>query len=123
VTRVLIDCDPGLDDALALLLVLASPELELAGVTTVAGNQTVDKTTANALKLLELAGRSEVPVAAGAARPLAGKLVVADDAHGASGLGRLDLPDPPTSPADRPAVDFLAEQVVTSKRPSSPSDR
>ena len=56
---VLVDCDPGLDDALALLLVLASPELELLGVTSVAGNQTIDKTTANALRVLELAGRSD----------------------------------------------------------------
>ena len=75
----IVDCDPGLDDALALLLVLASPELELLGVTTVAGNQTVDKTTANALRVLELAGREDVRVARGADRPLVGELVVADE--------------------------------------------
>ena len=67
---VLIDCDPGHDDAIALLLALASPEVELLGVTTVAGNQTLDKTTANALRVLELAGRGDVPVAAGAERLL-----------------------------------------------------
>ena len=69
-TPVLIDCDPGHDDAMALLLALASPELELLGVTTVHGNQTLDKTTANALRVLEFAGRGDVTVAAGADRPL-----------------------------------------------------
>ena len=75
---ILLDCDPGHDDAIALLLALASPEVELLGVTTLAGNQTLDKTTANAIRVLELAGRGEVPVAAGADRPLvrAAELVV-----------------------------------------------
>jgi pyrimidine-specific ribonucleoside hydrolase len=116
-TRVLVDCDPGLDDALALLLVLASPELELRGVTTVAGNQTIDKTTENALKVLELAGRGDIPVAEGAARPLAGELVVAADAHGASGLGGLVLPPPSAGPVEQPAVDFLAEQLQAADEP------
>jgi inosine-uridine nucleoside N-ribohydrolase len=116
-TRVLLDCDPGLDDALALLLVLASPELDLAGVTTVAGNQAIEKTTENALKLLELAERSDVPVAAGAARPLAGELVLADDAHGDTGLGNLVLPEPRARPVDQPAVDFLADQLLAAAEP------
>ena len=114
---VLVDCDPGLDDALALLLVVASPELELLGVTAVAGNQTVDKTTANALKVLELVGREEVPVASGAAGPLAGELVVADDAHGESGLGELDLPASRTEPVDQAAVDLLADRLLAAKSP------
>ena len=113
----IVDCDPGLDDALALLLVLASPELELLGVTTVAGNQTVDKTTANALRVLELAGREDVRVARGADRPLVGELVVADDAHGDSGLGGLVLPEPKTEPANEHAVDFLAERLLGADRP------
>jgi inosine-uridine nucleoside N-ribohydrolase len=117
VIPVLVDCDPGLDDALALLLVLASPELDLLGVTAVAGNQTVDKTTANALKVLELAGRADVPVASGAAGPLAGELVVADDAHGTSGLGDLDLPEPSTVPVEQAAVDLLAERLLASETP------
>jgi pyrimidine-specific ribonucleoside hydrolase len=116
-TRVLVDCDPGLDDALALLLVLASPELELLGVTTVAGNQTVERTTENALKVLELAGRGDIAVSAGAAGPLAGELVVAADAHGESGLGGLVLPAPSASPAEERAVDFLAEQLRSSEEP------
>jgi inosine-uridine nucleoside N-ribohydrolase len=117
VTRVLVDCDPGLDDAIALLLVLASPELQLRGVTTVAGNQTLDKTTENALKVLELAGRGDIPVAAGADRPLAGELVVAADAHGKTGLGDLVLPPPSTGPVGQRAVDFLAEQLQAAKEP------
>src|SRR5581483_2724006 len=76
-TPVLLDCDPGHDDAIALLLALASPELELLGVTTVHGNQTLAKRTANALRVLERAGRADVPVAAGAERPLARELRVA----------------------------------------------
>src|SRR5204863_87704 len=68
---ILLDCDPGHDDAIAILLALASPEVELLGVTTVAGNQTLEKTTANALRVLELAGRADIPVAAGAHRPAA----------------------------------------------------
>ncbi|MDQ3500012.1 MAG: nucleoside hydrolase, partial [Actinomycetota bacterium] len=67
---VIIDCDPGHDDAIALLLALASPELEIVGVTTVGGNAPLEMTTKNALKVLELAGRTEIPVAAGFARPL-----------------------------------------------------
>jgi inosine-uridine nucleoside N-ribohydrolase len=117
VIPVLVDCDPGLDDALALLLVLASPELELLGVTTVAGNQTVDKTTENALQVLELAGREDVPVARGADGPLVGELVVADDAHGESGLGGLVLPEPTTGPIKEHAVDFLAERLLAADRP------
>ena len=68
--KIILDCDPGHDDAIALLLALASPELDVLGVTTVAGNQTLDKTTANALRVLEFVGRGDVAVAAGADRPL-----------------------------------------------------
>ena len=76
-TPIVIDCDPGIDDAFALLLAIASPELDLRGVTTVAGNQTLERTTENALAVLELAGRADVPVAAGADRPLVQGLVTA----------------------------------------------
>ena len=84
-TKILLDCDPGHDDAIALLLALASPELELLGVTSVAGNQTLDKTTANAIRLLEFAGRTEIPVAAGADRPLVREQYVASFVHGETG--------------------------------------
>src|SRR3954453_3579444 len=85
-TPIILDCDPGHDDAIALLLALASPEVELLGVTTVHGNQTLEKTTVNALKLLEFVGRTEVPVAAGAARPLYREPSVAENVHGESGM-------------------------------------
>jgi inosine-uridine nucleoside N-ribohydrolase len=114
---VLIDCDPGLDDALALMLAVASPELHVLGVTTVAGNQTVDRTTRNALQVLELAGRADIPVAAGADRPLVGELVVAADAHGESGLGEAELPVPRVSASEQHGVDFLAEHLARAGEP------
>ena len=110
--KVLLDCDPGHDDAIALLLALASPEVELLGVTTVAGNQTLDKTTANAIRVLELAGRAEVPVAAGAERPLVRERSVAANVHGETGLDGPDLPPPQGAPVEAHAVDFLAERVA-----------
>jgi inosine-uridine nucleoside N-ribohydrolase len=111
VTPILLDCDPGHDDAIALLLALGSPEVELRGVTTVAGNQTLEKTTANALRVLELAGRSDVPVAAGSPGPLVRELRVAANVHGETGLDGPDLPQPRGEPSGRHAVDFLAERL------------
>jgi inosine-uridine nucleoside N-ribohydrolase len=108
-TPIVIDCDPGHDDAIAILLALASPELELRGLTTVAGNQTLDKTTRNALKVLELADRADVPVAAGADAPLRRTLRTAPNVHGESGLDGPDLPEPTTAPVDVHAADALAD--------------
>src|SRR5262249_21355915 len=110
-TKVLLDCDPGHDDAIALLLALASPELEVLGVTTVAGNQTLDKTTANAIRVLDFVGRTETPVAAGADRPLVREQYVAAYVHGATGMDGPDLPPPQRAPLGQHAVDFLAEQI------------
>ena len=110
-TRILLDCDPGHDDAIALLLALASPEVELLGVTTVAGNQTLEKTTANAIRVLEFVGRNELPVAAGADRPLVREQVVASNVHGETGLDGPDLPPPQASPLEQHAADFLAEKI------------
>jgi inosine-uridine nucleoside N-ribohydrolase len=109
--RILLDCDPGHDDAIALLLALASPELELLGVTTVAGNQTLGKTTANAIRVLEHVGREDVPVAAGADRPLVREPFVAAYVHGETGLDGPDLPPARGKPVDQHAVDFLAERI------------
>ena len=108
---ILLDCDPGHDDAIALLLALASPELELLGVTTVAGNQTLAKTTANALRVLELVGRGDVPVAAGADRPLVRDACVAAYVHGESGLDGPGASGAQGAPLEQHAVDFLAERV------------
>jgi inosine-uridine nucleoside N-ribohydrolase len=116
-TPILIDCDPGHDDAIALLLALGSPEVELVGVTTVAGNQTLEKTTANAIRVLEFVGRGDVSVAAGAARPLVREPFVASYVHGESGLDGPELPPPRGRPVEQHAVDFLAERVFGAARP------
>lgn len=116
-TPILLDCDPGHDDAIAILLALASPEIELLGVTTVAGNQTLAKTTANALRVLEFVGHGDVPVAAGAERPLARDLFIGDYVHGESGLEGPVLPPPRGAPLEEHAVDFLAERILGSTRP------
>jgi inosine-uridine nucleoside N-ribohydrolase len=116
-TPILIDCDPGHDDAMALLLALASPELDVLGVSTVHGNTTLVNTTANALRVLELAGRGDVPVAAGATRPLIREPIVAASVHGESGLDGPDLPPPAGAPVDQHAVDFLGERLRSAGRP------
>jgi pyrimidine-specific ribonucleoside hydrolase len=108
---IILDCDPGHDDAIAILLALASPELELVAITTVSGNQTLDKTTDNALKVLELAGRADIPVFAGADRPFVRARDVAAHVHGESGLDGPDLPAPSARPGDQHAVDFIAEEL------------
>jgi pyrimidine-specific ribonucleoside hydrolase len=110
-TPIILDCDPGHDDAIALLLAVASPEIELVGVTVVSGNQTLDKTTANALKVLEFAGRSDIAVHAGADKPLVRERDVAAYVHGESGLEGPDLPEPSRAPEQQHAVDFLAEEI------------
>jgi inosine-uridine nucleoside N-ribohydrolase len=110
-TPIVIDCDPGHDDAIAILLALASPEVELLGVTTVAGNQTLDKTTRNALVTLEVGGRTDIPVAAGADAPLRRALRTAPHVHGETGLDGPELPVPSARPVDAHAADFLAELI------------
>jgi inosine-uridine nucleoside N-ribohydrolase len=116
-TPVLIDCDPGHDDAMALLLAVASPELEVLGVTTVHGNQTLAKTTANALRVLEFAGFGDVPVAGGADRPLVREPAVAAAVHGETGLDGPDLPPPAGAPRPEHAIDFLAARLEAAGRP------
>jgi len=116
-TPLILDCDPGHDDALAIVLALARPELELLGVTTVAGNSTLGNTTRNALSVLTLLGRTDVPVAAGASRPLARPLETAPHVHGASGLEGAALPAPAFAPAAESAVELMARLVRDSDRP------
>ncbi|HVC88458.1 MAG TPA: nucleoside hydrolase [Gaiellaceae bacterium] len=115
---IILDCDPGHDDAIAILLALASPEVELVGVTTVSGNQTLDKTTANALRVLELAGRSDVPVYAGANAPFVRMRDVAAHVHGESGLDGPDLPAPSQAPEPAHAVEYLAERFRGREKPT-----
>src|SRR6476619_757343 len=108
---VIIDCDPGHDDAMALLLALASPELELSAVTTVAGNQTLDKVTANAIRVLDVVGETGIPVAAGADRPLIHPARVAGEVHGETGLDGPDLPPPSREPEPLHAVELIASKL------------
>lgn len=110
--RIILDTDPGIDDALALFLALASPEVQLEAVTTVSGNVSVEDTTRNALTLLELAGRTEIPVARGCASPLLGETVAAADVHGENGLGGVTLPVPRKLPLVEHATDVLIEKIM-----------
>lgn len=107
---VIIDCDPGHDDAIALLMAFASDALDIKAVTVVAGNQTLDKTLNNALRVLSFAGINTT-VAAGASKPLMRKLITAPDVHGISGLDGPTLPEPSLIPAEKNAVEVMAEII------------
>ncbi|MBR8740542.1 nucleoside hydrolase [Nocardiopsis sp. MG754419] len=106
-TRVFVDCDPGIDDAVALAYLAARPEVEILGVGAVFGNNTVAVTAQNALRLLELYGRPEVPVAVGAERPLVQAPRLAEHVHGGNGLGDVELPDPKGEPVAESAAELL----------------
>lgn len=115
---VVIDCDPGIDDAVALLVAAASPEIDLLGVTTVCGNVGVEQTTRNALGVLALAGRHDVPVAAGAAGPLVRSAPRrAEHVHGDNGVGGIVLPTPQRDAESLSAVEFLAAAVRRATEP------
>lgn len=108
----IIDCDPGVDDAVGLLLAFASPELDLKAITTVGGNVPVEKTARNARIIRHVAGRDEVPVYAGAARPLVREPAGAGEFHGAEGLGDLEAVEPDAPAADGSAVDAIVRIVM-----------
>ncbi len=110
-SSIILDCDPGHDDALAIALALARPELRLLAVTTVAGNAPLDRTTRNALRVLTLLGRHDVPVAAGAERPIVREPWVPVEFHGDSGLDGADLPEPATAAVAISAVELMARLV------------
>jgi inosine-uridine nucleoside N-ribohydrolase len=107
--RVVLDCDPGHDDAIAILLAAASPAVDLEAITTVAGNQTVDKTTLNARRVCSVAGITDVPIAAGCDRPLVRERIVAGEIHGASGLDGVDWDEPTVETDPRDGVELLIE--------------
>ncbi|WP_028110759.1 pyrimidine-specific ribonucleoside hydrolase RihA [Ferrimonas futtsuensis] len=113
----ILDCDPGHDDAIALILALACAELTPLAVTTSAGNQTPDKTLNNALRLLTLLDRKEIPVAGGAQKPLSRELIIADNVHGESGLDGPKLPDPGFEPQAINAVELMAAKIAASDKP------
>lgn len=109
--RVVIDTDPGVDDALALLLAMRSPQLKIEGITAVAGNVPLTLTLPNALRMVEIAGRDDIPVAAGASGPLLRRLVTATYAHGENGLGGAVFPEPKRKPVATPAPEFIRQIV------------
>ena len=110
--KIIIDTDPGQDDAVAILLALASPELEILGITAVAGNVPLHLTEKNARKICELAGRPETPVFKGAIRPLLRRLVTAEAVHGKTGLDGPDLPEPAMKLQPGQAVDFIIDTLM-----------
>ena len=110
----IIDCDPGQDDAVALLFAFASPELEVLGVTTVAGNAPLELTAANARRVCELAGRGDMAVYAGCPRPILRPLATAAHVHGEDGLEGANLPAPAMALQSRHAVDYLVERLMAS---------
>ncbi len=110
--RIILDTDPGIDDALALFLALASPEVQLEAITTVHGNVPIELTTRNALSLLEIAGRTDIPVARGSAQPLIRAPVDAKYVHGPTGLGTLALPEPQTNVVKQSAADLIVERIL-----------
>jgi len=109
--RVIIDTDPGVDDALALLLAMRSPELKIEGLTPVAGNVPLELGLPNALRMVEISARTDIPVAAGARVPLVRRLVTATYAHGENGLGGAVFPEPILSPITLPAAEFIRQTV------------
>ncbi|WIY51775.1 nucleoside hydrolase [Devosia sp. YIM 151766] len=114
--KIIIDTDPGQDDAVAILLALASPaELEVLGVVAVAGNVGLAQNAINARKVVELSGRSDVPVYAGCARPMRRQLVTAEHVHGDTGLNGPDLPAPHIPLQDRHGVDFIIETLMNAE--------
>lgn len=110
--RVLLDTDPGIDDALAILLALASPEVELAALAVVHGNCALAEATRNGLDVLALGGAAHIPLAAGCDRPLLRPRFHAPEVHGVSGLGYATLPASPAAPADEHAVDLLIREIM-----------
>ena len=112
--RVIIDTDPGTDDALAIFLALNSPELKVEALTPVAGNVPLELTLPNALRLLEISGRTEIPVAAGAPRPLSRHLITATYAHGENGLGGIEFPVPKIKPVAESAVQMIRRLIHAS---------
>jgi inosine-uridine nucleoside N-ribohydrolase len=112
--KILLDCDPGHDDMMAIMLASVDSNIEVLGLTTVAGNQTGDKTFINARSILTLLGREDIPLARGADKPLTRELVVAPEIHGKSGLDGARLPEPLAPYLDCHAADFIIDTLKAS---------
>jgi purine nucleosidase len=113
--KIILDCDPGHDDSIAIVLAHGNPEIELAAITTVAGNQTLPKVTRNALRMCTVAGITDVPVAAGCEFPLVRAQIVAPEIHGDSGLDGPDFPEPTVALDPRHAVDVIIDTVMAAE--------
>ena len=110
--RIIIDTDPGVDDALTFLLAFASPEIQIEALTTTQGNVTVEKATQNALATLGFLSASHIPVAKGCVLPIVGPLLASDHVHGQSGIGNAKLPQPTSHPVSQHAIDYLIERFL-----------
>jgi len=115
--KLIIDCDPGHDDAIALVLALACDQFDIRAITTVGGNQTVEKVTRNTLQILELCKRTDIPVAMGRTGPYFENLVLGEKFHGKSGMDGNSLPQPVTKPVDMLAVELIANVLEESDEP------
>jgi putative inosine-uridine preferring nucleoside hydrolase (iunH) len=113
--KILLDCDPGHDDAVAMMLAWGNPSIELLGVTAVGGNQTLDKVTRNALSVATVVGMHDVPIAAGCRLPLVRPVEIAPDVHGDSGLDGVELPEPAVELDPRHGVDLIIETIMSNE--------
>ncbi len=114
---VIIDCDPGQDDAVNLLLAMASPELDIVGITTVAGNVPLELTQRNARLMCDLAGRRDIPVMAGCDQPLHRPLITAEKVHGTTGIDGIEVRDPQHPLDERHAVEFMVDTLRAAEQP------
>ncbi len=112
--KIIFDTDPGIDDACAILLALASPELTIEGLSVVHGNCSLEQATVNALSILELAGATHIPIAVGCELPLVQPSLLAPETHGDTGLGYANLPEPGIKPTLQHGIDFLIEKILAS---------
>lgn len=113
--KILLDCDPGHDDAVAMMLAWGNPSIELLGITTVGGNQTLDKVTRNALSVATVVGMHDVPIAAGCRLPLVRPVEIAPDVHGDSGLDGVELPESAVELDPRHGVDLIIETIMSNE--------
>lgn len=113
--KILLDSDPGHDDAVAMMLAWGNPSIELLGITTVGGNQTLDKVTRNALSVATVVGMHDVPIAAGCRLPLVRPVEIAPDVHGDSGLDGVELPEPAVELDPRHGVDLIIETIMSNE--------
>jgi purine nucleosidase len=110
--KIILDCDPGIDDALAITFAVGCPDVDLVGLTTVAGNVSLDKTTANALRVRDLVGAHAVPVTAGSAAPLVRSALTAEEIHGGDGLRGARVPHSTAEPRPGHAADFIIDTIT-----------